>query len=265
MSKNTEDSLIREKTGNLSPLGAGIVFGKEEAWDKLQARMDKPAAKVIPLRYWMSAAAVLLLFVTVMMFYYRPGRELVKQIDKGQEVAPLSATPEVLNPQPQPQVTAIAKENATANEGIDHKKKVNTIKKQQSVLQPEIAKVQIAEVSVPEMPLNEVAVAVVSIAPAVPVKAHMKVVHVNDVDMEAVKQGQAVAAVLVPEPVLRNNQVVHLNDVTAQQQAMNEYLNHRKDNFAVTIPFLKSSTSQTWPAGNTENATTHNYLTFRIN
>jgi hypothetical protein len=64
MSNRDDDKLLKEKLESLSPLQGGIVFGKDEAWDRLQARLDKkPLA--LPLARWkMAAAAAVLLLLT---------------------------------------------------------------------------------------------------------------------------------------------------------------------------------------------------------
>jgi len=73
-----KDKEVKEKLESLDPLSGGIVFGKEEAWDKLQARMDKPAAKKVVLWYRISAAAALLLCISVIGYYfYTPEKQVV--------------------------------------------------------------------------------------------------------------------------------------------------------------------------------------------
>jgi len=70
------DKDIREKMESLTPLSGGIVFGKEEAWDKLQARIERKPARRILLSYRMAAAAALLLFVSLLAMYNYPSKQL---------------------------------------------------------------------------------------------------------------------------------------------------------------------------------------------
>ena len=74
--KNNADKVIQEKLGAIDTLGGGIVYGKEEAWEKLQVRMDRKPAKIVALKYAAVAAAVLLLMVYVTGMYYYPAKQL---------------------------------------------------------------------------------------------------------------------------------------------------------------------------------------------
>ena len=72
------DKEIKQKMDIVSPLEGGIVFGKDEAWDKLQNRLDARNARNIPAFYW--AAAVLLVAICTGVFkYYRLETNAVAQ------------------------------------------------------------------------------------------------------------------------------------------------------------------------------------------
>ena len=64
------DKQIQDKLEGLNALEGGIVYAKEEAWEKLQTRMDRPAKKawILPVR--MAAAAMLLLMACAGGYYY---------------------------------------------------------------------------------------------------------------------------------------------------------------------------------------------------
>lgn len=62
---NDNDKQIREKISDLNTLSGGIVFGKDASWDRLQARLDTPAPRLIPLRLRLAAAAALLACVSI--------------------------------------------------------------------------------------------------------------------------------------------------------------------------------------------------------
>jgi hypothetical protein len=64
------DKQIQDKLEGLNALEGGIVYAKEEAWDKLQSRMDKPAKKIWFLPYRIAAAALLLVVASAGGFYY---------------------------------------------------------------------------------------------------------------------------------------------------------------------------------------------------
>lgn len=62
MNSNTAEDKIRMKVEPIDTLQAGIVYGKEDAWDRLQARLDtKPVRKPLPWHKLTAAAAALLL------------------------------------------------------------------------------------------------------------------------------------------------------------------------------------------------------------
>ena len=74
MTNEGNDKLLREKINMIDPLSGGIVFGKEEAWGRLQQRMEHKPAKRIKLYYQMAAVAATLvqficsLFIIVGLF-----------------------------------------------------------------------------------------------------------------------------------------------------------------------------------------------------
>ncbi len=97
MNSNTAEEKIRMKVEPMSTLQAGIVYGHEEAWDKLQARLDaKPARKVLPWYKVMAAAAALLLLCGTGYLLLRDNDTVTQQPDNGTlptTESPLSQTP----------------------------------------------------------------------------------------------------------------------------------------------------------------------------
>jgi len=65
-----KDGQIKEKLESLTPLSGGIVFGKEEAWDKLQARLDARPSRSIPVWWRLSAAAAVLACLFLVVRHY---------------------------------------------------------------------------------------------------------------------------------------------------------------------------------------------------
>ena len=83
MKKNDGDQILRQKMEELGTLDGGIVFGREEAWDKLQSRMDKKPALVMPIKIRMAAAAVLMIMAGATAVYYSSDFRLVKTGNSG--------------------------------------------------------------------------------------------------------------------------------------------------------------------------------------
>ena len=78
MNKIYGDELIREQINSVGTLDGGVVFGREEAWEKLQARMESKSVRKFPLFYWRAAAAVLLLLLSGMTFYLIPRKQVIE-------------------------------------------------------------------------------------------------------------------------------------------------------------------------------------------
>ncbi len=75
--KYTEgDQITKQKMEALGTLDGGIVFGREEAWEKLQRRLDKKPAKKIVLKWWLAAAAVLLIIIFCAGLLYIPSKQI---------------------------------------------------------------------------------------------------------------------------------------------------------------------------------------------
>ncbi|MCW3122184.1 MAG: hypothetical protein JWQ38_1676 [Flavipsychrobacter sp.] len=228
MKDNRSDTHVAEKLAKLDTLSAGIVYGKEEAWDKLQARMDKKPARIMPLRYWAAAAAVLLLFAGTILYYYPPVKEVaaVKPDD-------------VINTLPQPSVpqpVAVATPPATAEKMVTIKMRHPAIKNNTAMKQegPAIAKEQHAPV-IPEERTPEIHV-VMNIPPPV-VIAPMKVIHINE--LEKGLTGQAKVPVNAATSVVINKlPVLHINEVEREAVEVKEILKNNRVTFG-HIPFTK--------------------------
>ena len=72
MNKNAEDQLTRQKMDGLGTLDGGIVFGKEEAWERLQERMDTIPVRKMPVKVWWAAAAIMLIIIFGAGIFYAP-------------------------------------------------------------------------------------------------------------------------------------------------------------------------------------------------
>lgn len=70
MNSNTAEEKIRMMIEPIDTLQAGIVYGKEDAWDRLQVRLDaKPVRKAIPWYRISAVAAALLLTITISYYF----------------------------------------------------------------------------------------------------------------------------------------------------------------------------------------------------
>ncbi len=250
------DKVLKEKLNSLDTLSTGIVFGKEEAWDKLQARMDKPA-RVIPLKFWMAAAAILLLFVTIFLAFNNntPVNEVAKN-NTPQQSIPANNTHST--PVEQPAIITEKTTPAITHKAIKH----TTIAKEKQITHPRPEEIQIVRAPVVETPVAENVVPVAT-APVVSVsKIPTTVVHINDMVNEA---GSAATAAANPSFRIVTGQVIHLNDINDHQVRTNNYLRQQKD-FMVSIPIFNTATEyNSIPSSDNSNYTRSNLLKFKIN
>lgn len=235
MKKNEGDKIVQEKIGSLSPLSGGIVFGKEEAWEKLQARMERKPARRMPLKYWLAAAAVLLLFVSVITVYNYPAKEIVKNKTEDHENKVVVASPETMRVIKKPEGMPVKRSPVPIV--IISKRPANIPKETRQIVQPEITDAPFVQAPANEAVNKEVAV-VNNTVPTPLAKKAMKVVHINELDNE-VEQNIAPALVLNNFPALdvRKLPVVHINDVVREEYVMQRI---RKDELRIgNISFAK--------------------------
>lgn len=204
---------VKDKIDKMAPLSAGIVFGKEEAWDKLQARMDKPA-KRIALKPWLAAAAVLLLMVTVITAYYNipAEQEIVKEEPKKMINTP--RPPDVPLPVVQATESSSPAIHIPVREGKDKRPIAHEQEKQ--IIQTE--QVQVAEAIPASAPVDEVLV-MNNTTPALPSKIPTKVAHINELDNHA-NPTSAFASNYASPVNIKKLRVVHLNDVVQQEYTL---------------------------------------------
>ncbi len=169
-----KDGQIKEKLESLTPLSGGIVFGKEEAWDRLQARLDARPPRTIPVWWRLSAAAALLagLFLVVRYYYTFPDSPQLAV----QHTAPVP-------PVPPPSVVPVMQDTVIEEApAVVRHYTVPVSRETLSVSYP----VQVPP-SVPDTSSDTVS-AVVAVAPPpvpAPVLPHkMRVVHINDLNRQ---------------------------------------------------------------------------------
>lgn len=203
------DNAIKDKLNSLDTLDGGIVFGKDDAWRKLQSRMDaKPARKTKPL-YWLAAAAALALLLLVAKLYMQPALQTT--------VAAPAAPPMPLTPEQPAEVPTstepIAKTKIIKKNNSRHSE--NRVPPQLIVPEPPQQVEQIVVVPPP-------AVAPAPTAPQQP--RPMRIVHLSELD----KDITAIAAENEPEqPNTALTEImklppVHINDILHEDYYLQE-------------------------------------------
>lgn len=211
-----KDKEVKEKLESLSTLSGGIVYGKEEAWEKLQARMDKPAAKRITINYRLAAAAVLLLCVSIIGLYFLVPEKQVAVIQ------PL--TPSVVQDTQDTETMAVAVQATAApittietspaqqnDKSIAHKKQESpqtryVVKEEQAIVIPEPVAAPKPTSIVSNIPPK----------PVSPAVKKMRVVHINDLG-KATEVEDAAIAYSGPSLDISKMKVVSINDVQRQE------------------------------------------------
>jgi hypothetical protein len=206
MKNNNADKVLMEKLGSLDTLSGGIVYGREEAWEKLQGRLDARPAKRIVLKYSLAATVLVLLGITG--FYFYPTKENVNaktQIAKSvtSQPVPAAATPKT-------ETTALY---TSVN------RKETRIQKRNGLQVSHTSRVWDTSVAAePKTPVAPVVVIQTSPATAAPKPMHMKVVHINELNSEDEPQNvqQNIAASTTALDV-RKLPKVHINDVVHEE------------------------------------------------
>lgn len=216
MKKVTGDQLTREKIESLDTLSGGIVFGKEEAWTKLQARMDKKPARKAPLQYWLAAAAVLLVMISAGAVYFYPQRE----VTKSKKVIPVKENISIVTIQ-QPGLPAIVQkaeiilpEENAAKPGKVYPAKTKVAENKKPAIEQETKK-PAEENAIMKMAVSDSAMLNKQITPALTINNRMKVVQINELDAEDKEKDNQV--ILVGNMYLKNLAVVHINDVVREE------------------------------------------------
>lgn len=199
---------LSEKMNKLDTLSGGVVFGKEEAWEKLQARIEaKP--KKIALGFRLAAAAALLLVIIIAGLYNYTSDE-ANVVSAAPVAEPIQRSND--SSRELPQQIAVTAAPHQENKIIIVNKKTKVYETIVPVIQPQEP---IAIVKSPVAPTENIP------APATPVVKEMKVVHINDLANTA--KGNTAAIVLNSIQVDINRlPVTHINDVVWEVEYVNE-------------------------------------------
>ena len=218
-------TVIRDKIDSLDTLSSGIVYGKEDAWGKLQVRMDEKAVKRMPLMYWM-AAAVVLITVFISGFYFYPAKRIVSS--KGNETIhgkdkSIASAPSFTDGK--------QAETAFADKPISTNKR-NKKRKDIPVIYRPVHKSAFTVTDIPEpVTINTV---VINAASAMPVKMPMKVVQINDLE-NGIPAPVSVERAVTP-PVIAKMRVIHINELGDDrwQRKMDEFVIKYENSIALS-------------------------------
>jgi hypothetical protein len=251
------DKVLKEKLNSLDTLSSGIVFGKEEAWDKLQARMDKPA-KRIALMPWLAAAAVLLLLFVTVLFTLDNNTPVQEVVKNDLPEQPVQVNKSVATPGEQPTIVtqknipAISRKVIRHTTGTENKHVDHPLQEEVQIVQAPVAETLVVENIAP---VTKTPVTSVSNIPT-------RVVHINDMVNDA---GAATTVAANTSFKKVTGQVIHLNDIKDYQVRTNNYLRQQKD-FMVSIPLFNAATEyNSIPSSDNSNYTRSNLLKFKIN
>jgi hypothetical protein len=221
------DKEIKKKFESLDTLAGGVVYGKEEAWEKLQGRLDAKPAKRISLRYRLAAAAVLLLGVIVFMTYDRPAQRLaVKQPDVTMD-QPVLQEPAGKNEQQiamqSPHIKTVPKPIVSKHQALHETKTIANKALSSSTPQP-VLTTTTNEQSIPQPDKKEATATV----PAVAVKTPMKVIHINDLERNTHTQAIPNTGNNVAALDMKKMPVVHIRDVEKEAIEINKLLKEKR-------------------------------------
>jgi hypothetical protein len=255
MRQEANDKLLQERMDKLDTLSAGIVYGKEDAWSKLQQRMEQKPAKKIALHYRL-AAALLLLFAVAAGLYYYPAHHVIVNGTPQKKIMISPHSEKVLPP---PAVVRI-------QTGSISRKYKGTFEKRIAILQDKAAAViQETPAEVTQMRSeadSEKATENLSVS-VMPAQPRMRVMHINDLDRNEEAPTLALTANNTPAD-MANLAVVHINDMTDTRQGIRAFL--KKESFAVNVHFLNPFVDHSNSIGvHTPGYIPNNPLKFRIN
>lgn len=255
-----KDNEVKEKLESLGPLAGGVVFGKEEAWDKLQARLEKKPARKIPLLR-LSAAAILLVGASIGTYRFLEKPEAEHTVALPNTLLPLQQAiqqPSVTAPEPQVPLNVTPETVRIVNTIKLAKKEDLPPVTEKNEVEPGPATVAITTPAPLPIVANE------PLKQNVPINK-MRVVHINDVG----KTEEETAATYVyngPALDIAKMKVVSLNDVQRE-----ESLRKQEEEVITMIrtnrphgAFLGFANTVSWN-GTSQRAYAQNPLSIRLN
>jgi hypothetical protein len=167
------DKQIKEQIERLDALSGGIVYGREEAWDKLQARLDHKPRKVL---LWHSIAAAAVLLLCVAAYYSIQPEEKIAQ-NQPLSTPASHGTESTVVTVPE---TQLVKQDATELKTITTHRQKKTNPEKTTVIQQPIIAIHAADTTSIK---HEIVATSPKQSPVIPVKP-MRVVHINDLGKE---------------------------------------------------------------------------------
>lgn len=223
------DNQLREQLNTLSSLSGGIVYGKEEAWDKLQVRLDKKVTRKITVRVWASAAAILLLITCIAPLFFRNEIRVAKTNTPLAASAIAGKTDYTPHAQPIQDMSAQPKTMTTLP---------NLTRRRTAPIQPAMQVELPDEPAAVSQPVNDNSIArnnAANIALTPP--PLMDVVHINDIEGRQPQQAGGRQAIAQQEQVndIRTMPVLHINDVMREAYEVKVLLRENRFSFGRAI------------------------------
>ncbi len=288
--ENKTEKYIKEELNAITPLEGGIVFGKEEAWERLQGMLEqKKERKLLPLMKWAVAATLVLMVVALGYQFYAP-THVVPTPESNIAVAPNSlpqqvhaahdiintnenkqTAPENKTPENHPHKSAPLAVGRLATPTTAH---INTQTEQIAPLvrtlttNPPITPQPQHEVNNDKpQPTENNTQPTAEINPPKQTKQRMKVIHINEIEAEtgnaamAANKPMELLPEVAPSLASRHRTVVHINEVMKEEQE--ERLMPRENRMFGNFVFIKSPGSTFLPAYGLYNTYAHKI--FKIN
>ncbi|PQJ10778.1 hypothetical protein CJD36_012470 [Flavipsychrobacter stenotrophus] len=234
MNSNTTEEQVKQKIESLTTLQAGIVFGHEDAWDKLQARLDaKPTRKPFPVFRLAVAAALALAIITIAIMYLQP-----KQNNTSPDV--IATLP---NRDSNRSDVMVSPSNHDISIGQDHRSITDSFHSQTSIasapVKPHHIKSSAPQPISPD-PLVQIPQPTTDFVPTpAPTPGPvMKVVHINELGKEQAPVYEF-ADKDIPHPhVMFKMKVIHINNLMKPIN-QDDYLREMQNNTAVHFPLFR--------------------------
>jgi len=211
--KRGRQETIAQKLDGLDTLSAGIVYGKEDAWDKLQGRIEQKPGRKLAWR-WMAAAAILLLLVCISLLYNTPQEQAIANVQPTKEQEPMKQSAPAVAKKP---IQTVRSEMLPAVRNRETPKVA--LQTTQPVVQPQVAPKtdEIANEPTAALPKeNEPA------PPVAVIKQPMKIYHVSDLERGAAPTQQPAVAATGENMDLQSLPTLHINDVIHQDEVLKD-------------------------------------------
>ena len=219
MNRNSADNTIAEKLDGLDPLQVGVVSGRDDAWEKLQGRMDAKPSRRLPLWYWPAAAALVGIVASSLWVFNVDAPVPAVVSAASSQAAPPQIAPAPAAQQPETlMITSPAIEHPANTPALVHNAYEEDSFATIVANEPDVPETHVVREVLPE---------------SVPLPRPMRVVHINELDAapeESSEKGSfGLSIVHMP--------VVHINELKADG-ADGRYWNKVNARSGSSISFL---------------------------